>query len=194
MVLFCVVSKKLHGAVFFPSAGYRSNTAGTLASIGSNGYVWVAVISSPNAPGLFFDSANSYLSSHFRSRACALRCVQAFARILFRESFFPSSAGYRRYSSGVLSSAGSEGYCWSSMRLTADGVTLVSIGSSVCVSSSYRTSGFMLRCVQELARICFRIVSSRLRGFATALRERGGLSVPTVTSGLPSFQVCTVTG
>ena len=66
------------GMIFFPSAGFRSNTTGTLASVGSTGYCYASVSSGSGAWRSEFSGSYGCVSANLRTYAFSLRCVQAF--------------------------------------------------------------------------------------------------------------------
>ena len=84
---------------------------------------------------------------NYRSIGFNLRCVQEFARKLFRESFFPS-VGYLNYPSGELRTVGSSGFWWSSSVLAYDGGYLSVTSSQICLQFYARANGIPVRCVQ----------------------------------------------
>ena len=67
----------------------------------------------------------------------------------FEKGFFPS-AGYRRGTSGELSSVGSSGYAWSWLTSGASTLCIEFHASYAVFGVGYRSFGFILRCVQEL--------------------------------------------
>lgn len=68
---------KMSGAnVFFPASGLRSNSSGTLGSVGSGGYSWTATpYSTDSGRYLFFDSGSTYWSNTGRALGFAVRAV-----------------------------------------------------------------------------------------------------------------------
>jgi len=62
--------------VFFPAAGYRDYSGGSLSTVGSNGYYWS---STPNgseyACNLGFQSGYAYMADNWRSYGFSVRCV-----------------------------------------------------------------------------------------------------------------------
>ena len=67
------------GLVFFPSAGFRSNTTGVSGVVGSNGYVSLSLSSGAYALCSLFQPSGSYLNAEGgRTHGFPLRCVQAF--------------------------------------------------------------------------------------------------------------------
>ena len=97
-------------------------------------------------------------SSRGRTPTCArvtvrtaLQCVVSkhLHGICFGMNFFPS-AGTLHYSTGALTLVGSVGYSWLSMSWDMNSCFL-SIGTSfVYQGPTFRSSGFSLRCVQEI--------------------------------------------
>ena len=76
----CVVTKNLHGIcfgmIFFPPAGYRFSTSGTLAVVGSEGHVWSSLLSGTSSCRLAFRSVGVGSDGVVRAYGFILRCVQ----------------------------------------------------------------------------------------------------------------------
>lgn len=63
--------------VFFPAAGYRFNSGGTLYSTGSSGYYWSSSANSTSSGYyLTFNSGYAYRNSNYRTFGFSVRCVQ----------------------------------------------------------------------------------------------------------------------
>ena len=76
--------------LFFPTAGFRLDSSGASMSIGSNGYFWSLSPFGSDAMYLLIDDGRPCLFAYYRTRAFSLRCVQAFARLLwFRVDLLP---------------------------------------------------------------------------------------------------------
>jgi hypothetical protein len=61
----------------YPATGYRTNTSGALAGMGTHGFAWHCAISGVGACYLAFDSLVVYPShSHNRAHGFPVRCVQ----------------------------------------------------------------------------------------------------------------------
>ena len=64
--------------VFFPAAGYRSNSDGNADDRGSSGYYWSSRPNNPYADNLCFYGGLVYMGSYFsRASGYSVRCVQA---------------------------------------------------------------------------------------------------------------------
>ena len=110
----------------------------------------------------------------FASNGVSCRIQQAV-------TFYPAS-GYRSVGSGVVTDVGNNGYCWLASPSGAPGGVIVSF-SSVFVSpqsSTFRGSGFPLRCIQEFA----------LRGADSCFgQDEGARKYDSRSFGQPQFRL-----
>jgi hypothetical protein len=60
----------------FPVAGFRDGSAGSLASVGSNGFYWSSTVNGTFANFLYFFSSIAYMNLNFRARGLSVRCLK----------------------------------------------------------------------------------------------------------------------
>jgi uncharacterized protein (TIGR02145 family) len=60
----------------FPVAGFRDASAGSLASVGSNGFYWSSTVNGTFANFLYFFSSIAYMNLNFRARGLSVRCLK----------------------------------------------------------------------------------------------------------------------
>ncbi len=72
--------------VFFPSAGYRHIASGTPTNVGAEGFVWSPICVDASGFRLVFNRSLIASEGSYRAFGFSLRCVQEFARNLFRDS------------------------------------------------------------------------------------------------------------
>lgn len=66
-----------NGAIFFPAAGTRGHSSGSLGNQGASGYFWSSIAyGSGNAWRLYFYSGKASMASSYRVAGYAVRCVQ----------------------------------------------------------------------------------------------------------------------
>lgn len=69
--------------LYWPAAGYRNNTNGTLNNRGNNGKYWSSTENSTNAWNLNFNSTNANTNNNNRTNGFSVRCVSAFNTNLY---------------------------------------------------------------------------------------------------------------
>ncbi len=157
-----VAKKMITGA-----SGNRSVGSGTMAYEGSNGYYWSSSPSSAVFGIYLFVYSGGVSPQHNdgnRGSGFPLRCIQEFALhganrcsrqnggTEGQEGMTADTSGYRNVGSGAMTDEGG-GYYWPASPSGASFGVYLSF-SSAYVSpqgSTYRGSGFPLRCIQELA-------------------------------------------
>jgi len=70
--------------VFFPAAGYRNNSDGTLNNVGNNGNYWSGTPNgTENAYNVNFNSGNANTNNNNRSYGFSVRCVSELNKKLY---------------------------------------------------------------------------------------------------------------
>ena len=144
---------------FFPAAGIRNYSDGSLRISGGEGDGWTSTpFNSDNAYRFILNSGNAGMGYANRDYGFPVRCVQASAAVFTFTNdtfaFFPAS-GIRHYSDGSVRYSGTEGHGWTSTPFDSDNAYrfILKPGYANMGSDASRTYGLPVRCVQASALV-----------------------------------------